>query len=230
MVAANIAATLFVAVAFFGVGFGVPWRGAAEALGIAFLFSLTIGSLCAIFIPRISPRLWQYRFPINWLLLIACLFAFAMAGSTLTIGVLAGIGYIPSGQFAGCTNLMAVYFMGNAPALGDPDFDATSNATVYYLPGTTGWGPTFGGRPTAPWVLPRPLILTHDLRFGVQSNRLSFVISWATNVPVVVEASASLTNPGWSPISTNTLIGGTSSFSDPEWTNHPSRFYRLRGL
>ena len=26
MVAANIAATIFVAVAFFGVGFGVPWR------------------------------------------------------------------------------------------------------------------------------------------------------------------------------------------------------------
>jgi sensor histidine kinase YesM len=101
MVAANIAATVFVAVAFFGVGFGLPWRGAPEALGIAFLFSLTIGTLCAIFIPRISPRLWRYRFPINWLLLIACLFAFAMVGSTITIGILTGIGYIPAAQFAG---------------------------------------------------------------------------------------------------------------------------------
>src|SRR5262245_31430265 len=101
MVAANIAATLFVAVAFFGVGFGVPWRGAAEALGVAFLFSLTIGSLCAIFIPRICPRLWSYRFPIIWLLLIACLFAFAMAGSAMTIGILTAIGYIPAAQFTG---------------------------------------------------------------------------------------------------------------------------------
>jgi two-component system, LytTR family, sensor histidine kinase AlgZ len=101
MVAANIAATVFVAVAFFGVGFGLPWRGAAEALGIAFLFSLTIGTLCAVFIPRISPRLWRCRFPINWLLLVTCLFAFAMAGSTITIGILAGIGYIPAAQFAG---------------------------------------------------------------------------------------------------------------------------------
>ena len=100
MLAANIAATVFVAVAFFGVGFGLPWRGAPEALGVAFLFSLTIGTLCAVFIPRLSPRLWRYRFPINWLLLITCLFAFAMAGSTITIGILAGIGYVPAGQFA----------------------------------------------------------------------------------------------------------------------------------
>jgi sensor histidine kinase YesM len=109
MVAANIAATVFVAVAFSGVGFGVPWRGAAEALGIAFLFSLTIGSLCAILIPRISPTLWQYRFPINWLLLIACLFAFAMSGSAVTISILTGIGYIPAGQFAGWLAASARY-------------------------------------------------------------------------------------------------------------------------
>ena len=109
MVGANIAATVFVAVAFFGVGFGVPWRGAAEGLRIAFLFSLTIGSLCAIFIPRITPRLWQYRFPINWLLLIACLFAFAIAGSAMTIGILAGIGYIPADQFAGWLAASARY-------------------------------------------------------------------------------------------------------------------------
>jgi hypothetical protein len=31
-------------------------------------------------------------------------------------------------------------------------------------------------------------------------------------------------------IETNTLIGGASYFSDPELSNHPSRFYRLRGL
>ena len=28
-------------------------------------------------------------------------------------------------------------------------------ATIYYLPGTSGWGPTFGGRPTMPWNLIR---------------------------------------------------------------------------
>ena len=101
MAAANLAATVFVAVAFIGVGFRTPWRVAAEALGVAFLFSICIGTLCAVFIPRISPRLWQHRFPLNWLMLIACMFGFAMAGSALTIAILTGIGYIPAAQFTG---------------------------------------------------------------------------------------------------------------------------------
>jgi hypothetical protein len=35
-------------------------------------------------------------------------------------------------------------------------FDGDTNATVYYLPGTTGWGTTFGGRPTALWTPANP--------------------------------------------------------------------------
>ena len=100
MVAANIAATVFVAVAFIGVGFGTPLRFAAEAFGIALLFSFSIGTLCAVFLPRISPSLWLYPFPVNWLLLIACMFGFAMAGSVVTIAILVGIGFIPGARFA----------------------------------------------------------------------------------------------------------------------------------
>jgi hypothetical protein len=56
-----------------------------------------------------------------------------------------------------------------------------------------------------------------------------FTISWATNAPVVVEASMDLSKPIWTPIATNTLSAdGTSSFNDPQWTNYPARFYRLR--
>jgi hypothetical protein len=62
----------------------------------------------------------------------------------------------------------------------------------------------------------------------VKSNRFGFIISWATNIAVTVEASSTLANSTWAPISTNTLINGQSYFSDPQWTNHPSRFYRLR--
>jgi len=43
----------------------------------------------------------------------------------------------------------------------------------------------------------------------------------------VVEAATSLSNPVWVPVSTNTLVGGTSYFSDAAWTNFPKRFYRL---
>jgi hypothetical protein len=99
---------------------------------------------------------------------------------------------------------------------------------VFYLPGTSGWSTTFGDRPTALWVLPYPVILTSPTNFGIRSNQFGFIISWATNVPVVVEACTDLTNPSWSPVSTNTLSGGSSYFTDSQWTNYPGRFYRLR--
>jgi hypothetical protein len=56
------------------------------------------------------------------------------------------------GAFQGCASLTGVYFQGNAPSPSSSVFDGDDNATVYYLPGTTGWGATYGGRPTALWV------------------------------------------------------------------------------
>jgi serine/threonine protein kinase len=53
--------------------------------------------------------------------------------------------------FRDCSNLSAIYFKGNAPKLGQTVFNGSNKATIYYQPGTTGWGPEFGGRPTAPW-------------------------------------------------------------------------------
>ena len=62
----------------------------------------------------------------------------------------------------------------------------------------------------------------------MQTNRFGFVISWATNASVVVQACTNLVKPVWQPVSTNTLTNGSSYFSDPQWTNHLGRFYRLR--
>jgi hypothetical protein len=61
----------------------------------------------------------------------------------------------------------------------------------------------------------------------VQSNSFGFTISWATNISVVVEASTDLANPVWTPLQTNTLTNGSFSFSDPQWTNYPGRYYRI---
>ncbi len=128
--------------------------------------------------------------------------------------------------FAFCRSLTGVYFEGNPPSIGLYVFSATYVLTnVYYLPGTTGWGPTFGGRPTALW---QPQIQTGDTSFGVQMNQFGFNITWADAMVVVVEAAENLTNPIWTPVGTNTLTGGSSYFSDPQWTNYPGRFYRLR--
>jgi hypothetical protein len=121
-----------------------------------------------------------------------------------------------------------IYFKGSSPSLGGFNvFSGATNATVYYLPGMTGWGyPYYGGRPTAQWLLPNPLMLGNVPNFGVQTNCFNFTISWATNIAVVVEASTNLVN--WQPLQTNTLATGTSYFSDPQWTNYTGRFYRLR--
>jgi hypothetical protein len=100
-----------------------------------------------------------------------------------------------------------------------------NNATIYYLAGTTGWDATFGGRPTMLW---NPQVQTSGASFGVRTNRFGFTITGASNLVVVVEACTNLLDHRWSAVGTNTLAGGSSYFSDPRWTNHPARFYRLR--
>jgi hypothetical protein len=106
-------------------------------------------------------------------------------------------------------------------------FFQDSHVTVYYLPGTTGWSAfaTNAAIPTALWL---PQVQTRDASFGVRTNQFGFNINAASGMVVVVEVCTNLANPIWSPVETNTLTGGSSYFSDPQWTNYPSRFYRLR--
>jgi hypothetical protein len=129
-----------------------------------------------------------------------------------------------SAAFGGCTNLIVVYFQGNAPSADSTVF--ATNATIFYLPGTTGWGPTLGNRPTVLW---NPQA-QNDASLGVQNNQFGFNITGSSNIVVVVEACTNLANPVWLPVATNTLntfvgTNGTSYFSDPQWTNYSCRFY-----
>ena len=118
---------------------------------------------------------------------------------------------------------------GNAPQVGQDIFYRAGNGlTIYYLPGTLGWGATFGSQPTALWSLLNPMILKNGPNFGVRNNQFGFRISWATNNAVVVEACTNLAVPFWLSLATNTLSGGWSDFSDAGWTNYPSRIYRIR--
>ena len=132
---------------------------------------------------------------------------------------------IGDGAFADCSSLTEVYFSGNAPGLGSPVFSGDNNATVYYLPGETGWSSPFGGRPAVLW---NPQAQTSDSGFGVRTNQFGFNITGSSGLVIVVETCTNLGNSIWSPVGTNILTGGSSYFSDPQWTNDPSRFYRLR--
>ena len=62
----------------------------------------------------------------------------------------------------------------------------------------------------------------------MRTNQFGFNITGTSDLVVVVEACTDLANPVWSPLGTNTLTGDSSYFSDPQWTNYPGRFYRLR--
>lgn len=125
--------------------------------------------------------------------------------------------------FALCDSLKGVYFTGSTPTSGSAVFYGDNNATVYYLPGTTGWGLAFAGLPTALWQ-----VQIADASIGVWTNQFGFNITWGSNLVVVVEACTNLGNHAWFPVSTNTLTGGSSYFRDRQWTNYTRRFYRLR--
>ena len=64
-----------------------------------------------------------------------------------------------SAAFGGCSSLTAAFFEGDAPIIEwvwmGEDYNGAvflgAPTTVYYRPGTSGWGSEFEGRPTMPW-------------------------------------------------------------------------------
>lgn len=148
-------------------------------------------------------------------------FAFFSCGNLASVTIPINVTDIGDNAFTFCQRLTSVYCLGNAPSfVGLSAFIADDNATVYYLPGTTGWGTMLAGRPTVLWN-PTPQITG-------PSNLFGFTITGTSNLVVVVEAATSLSTPDWTPVGTNTLTDGSSSFNDSQWKDHPARFYRLR--
>jgi hypothetical protein len=148
----------------------------------------------------------------------------AFSDTPLTnVTIPAGVSSIETNAFQDCIELTSVFFQGNAP-VADSSVFTNVNATVYYLPGTTGWSNQFAGLPAVLWD---PLIQTSGAGFGVQKNQFGFNITGTNNFTVVVEASTNLTGTVWSALQTNTLTHGVFYFNDPQWTNYSSRYYRL---
>lgn len=145
-----------------------------------------------------------------------------LAGSYTVPGSVTNIGNY---AFYYCTSLNAVYFQGNAPSLGAFVFTGDNNATIYYLPGMTGWPTPSWGVPEVLW---NPQVQSSGATFGIRTNQFGFTVTGTSNLVIVVEACTDPGNPVWLPVSTNTLTGGSAYFRDSEWTNYPARFYRLR--
>ena len=72
-----------------------------------------------------------------------------------------------------------------------------------------------------------PQIVASGPKFGFLANQFGFDVDTFGQF-IVVDGSTNLVN--WTPLFTNTVLGAGNPlyFSDPAWTNFPSRFYRAR--
>jgi hypothetical protein len=152
--------------------------------------------------------------------------AFDFCTSLTNVTIPSSVAGIGGDAFYGCASLTSVFFKGNAPSASNATvFAEADNAVVYYLPGTTNWGVTFGGAPALLW---NPQAEANPASFGVRTNRFGFNIIGTTNIPIVVEASTNLTSASWTALLSCTLTNGSIYFSDPQWTNFRARSYRIR--
>jgi hypothetical protein len=156
--------------------------------------------------------------------------AFCSCSSLTSVTIPASVTNMGGFAFAWCENLHQAFFQGNAPGVdgGDGSLDNTvfngQSGSAYYLPGSTGWEAFYGGWPTALW---NPQMQKASPGFGVHSNCFGFDLTGTASIPIVVEASTNLDGV-WTPLMNGVLTNGAIHFSDPQWTNHPSRFYRIR--
>jgi hypothetical protein len=150
--------------------------------------------------------------------------AFAVCWRLTRVTIPSGVTTIANSAFAMSTNITGIYFEGNAPTLGSSAFLFDTTTTVYILPGTSGWGATFGGLPVSPW---KPEVL-NDAAFGVKANQFGFDIFWARGGSIVVESRRNFSSSSWTTLQTSTLTNGSLYFSDPNWINFPASFYRIR--
>ncbi len=128
--------------------------------------------------------------------------AFYYCPSLTTVMIPNSVTNIGNNAFDFCTSLTNIYFPGNAPNIGSSLFYDVNNATVYYLRGTTGWGPTFAGLPTAMVnsidVQAPVLTITAPTNGQLWSNGVFTVTGTAGDNVAVASVFYSLNNAGWS--------------------------------
>lgn len=155
-------------------------------------------------------------------------YAFYSCNSLGSVTVGSNVNTIGSEAFAFSQDLTNFYFLGSAPTTDPSAFQGTSNgyldATIYYLPGTTGWTSPFQGLPTV--MLSGPVGLPQLDLVPYSGNA---VLIWPTNATGFgLQSCTNLTPPAdWinvtlSPI----LIGGQNVVIMP--MSSPQQFYRLK--
>jgi uncharacterized repeat protein (TIGR03803 family) len=97
-----------------------------------------------------------------------------------------------------------------------------SGSTLY---GTTADGGSSGQGTVFSLTLSGPPQISNGSA-RVQAGVFGFTITAASGQTIIVETSTNLIS--WQTIWTNILSGTSTNFTDPQWKNHPRRFYRAR--
>ena len=142
--------------------------------------------------------------------------------TNVTIG--ASVTNIADYAFDWCSSLASIYFQGNAPSVDYTVFSNDNNATVYYLPGTTGWAAFSAITGLTTVELTNPALAITAPTIGLQVSNANYTITGTTadTVPVT-NVFYALNNSGWKPATTAnhwtnwsakvTLIPGTNSIA-----------------
>jgi len=178
--------------------------------------------------------------------------AFSNPGTLNSVTIPSSVNNIQYEAFAGCSKLTRItiygssitnvgayafqscpikylFCTGNAPPSspnGFNSFPALYGATAYYLAGTSGWN-TFSTNTACQIVEWNPPTLTNNGNTVILSNQFGFSITGTTNLPIVIEASSNLATGTWTPVQSCIITNGSIYFTDPSWTNYPSRFYKV---
>lgn len=153
--------------------------------------------------------------------------AFQYCTSLTNVLIPAGVTNLGGSVFANDPSLRGVYFQGKPPVATTNLFSKSTNATAYYLAGTTGWGATYEGVPTAVYS-PTPPTIQNLTRLP----RLSVLAAIGTPGAIYrTQRSTDLTT--WVNVATNTTsagggIGLTDSFGDLGGIPPTAAFYRLQ--
>jgi hypothetical protein len=151
--------------------------------------------------------------------------AFFQCDQLTNLVVAAGVTNLTADAFEDSVNLTSILFLGNAPTVSNDGISVSvfafdPKATVYYLPGTTGWTTNFGITPTALW---NPTIQGA----AVSNGQFGFNITGTSNIPVVVEACTNLASPVWVPLQSFVLTNGSVYFSDTNSASFATRYYGI---
>ena len=162
--------------------------------------------------------------------------AFTWCAALQNITVPASITSIGQYAFAHCSSLEYVRFLSaQRPTIEmgpTSAFDGDSTGVILYYPAEatnnvgSGWPGALPVNVTQilPWAAAStPAMLAAE---SLQANHFGFTITGSANATAVVETSTNLIN--WIPVSTNTLVNGTSAFTDASPATGSARFYRVK--